>query len=577
MVSLTNKKWHFHKKDSQKTAALASRLKISSILAQILVNRGIRSPEEGRNFLVPQLNGLHDPFHLKDMDRAVKRIRRAIRNREKICVYGDYDVDGVTAVVLLSDFLKILGAEVEYYIPDRISEGYGFNPEAVKTIFKRGARLVISVDTGTGSQEEVDLLNKAGVASVITDHHEPGESLPRAYAFLNPKREDDSYPFKNLSGVGVAFKLVWALAQSLSPGKKVSREFRTFLVNSLSLVALGTIADVVPLQDENRVFAKFGLSALPHSSNPGIRALLDICGLQNKKITTGDIAFRIGPRINAAGRMGDASLAVQLLTTQSYQEALEIAEKLDKENQRRQKVEQNILREIRAKILEEIDVERERIIVMEGEGWHPGVIGIVSSKIAEEFYRPTILISLEGDRGRGSARSIPGFHIFNHLCSCSSLMLHFGGHQNAAGFEMRREKIPVLKEQLRREALEVLSEEQMRPTLKIDLELPLEQLSVPSVMELERLHPFGEGNATPLLASSKLSISGTPKPVGKDQQHLSFYVRQNSTTLKAIAFGMVSALPFLERKAGNISLAYSPKINRWRDRETVELEVVDIA
>ncbi|MBM4050017.1 MAG: single-stranded-DNA-specific exonuclease RecJ, partial [Planctomycetes bacterium] len=396
------------------------------------------------------------------------------------------------------------------------------------------------------------------------------------FAVINPKTAGNPYPFKDLSGVGVAFKLAWGIAQSFSGAKKVSAEFRDFLVNAVSLVALGTVADVVPLTGENRIFATFGLGAIQAATSPGLRALIDVAGLADSEIKPGHIAFRIGPRLNAAGRLGSARLAVELLTTDSGDRARQIAKQLDDENRKRQEIEARILAEATEKVHKEVTLDSTHAIVLAAEEWHAGVIGIVASKIVDEFYRPAVLIALDGDLGHGSARSIPPFHLFNGLSACSERLIAFGGHAQAAGLRIARNEVPAFRESLNAVAAQMLSKDDLIPEMQIDAEVMLAQLSAALVHELERLAPCGQGNPSPVLAATELKVAGKPQLVGRKGQHLSFYVRQATTSLKAIAFGMGDSYAALPKDGRTVALAFAPKINTWGGRESVELEVKDI-
>jgi single-stranded-DNA-specific exonuclease len=448
-------------------------------------------------------------------------------------------------------------------------------PERIKRAADEDVKLLITVDCGITSFEEICLANELGMDVVVTDHHEPGGETPPAVAVVNAKRVDCSYPFRDLAGVGVAFKVAWAVAQSFSPTKKVSAEFRTFLLDAMALVALGTVADVVPLVDENRVFVKFGLKALEATTNPGLRALLEATGLAGQRLRTNHIAFRLAPRINAAGRMGRAHLGMDLLTTGSTREAEEIAAELDRENRHRQKVEGEILTRARER-LEELGSGSEKLVLLAEEGWHPGVTGIVAARLADRLRRPVILIAVDGDTGKGSARSVAGVHLYDLLQNCSDRLIGFGGHALAAGFEIGRADIEAFRAELASVANERIAEDAFEYRLQADMRVALEMLTVGAVRELGRLRPYGEGNRSPLLVSEHTLVAGRPHAIGRDGKHLSMQVRVNNTVFRAVGFGMAETLDRLNG-IEEISIAYVPTINSWRGIDTVELELKDIA
>ena len=569
---MASKNWIFYPEDRARIDAIIGKLRLSEIVARILVNRGIHQPDEAQAFLKPQLNDLADPGLMVDMDVAVARIHQAVRNREKILVYGDFDADGITGTSLLLHFFKLLNATTDYYIPNRITEGYSFTEEGIRAILDRDVNLVVSVDNGISSLKEVAELRSRGVDVIITDHHEPPDELPPANAVVDPKRKDCPYPFKKLSGVGVAFKLTWAVAQHLSRGKKVSPEFRRFLLNGLAWVALGTVADLVPLVGENRVFAKYGLPAIQNSPNPGLRALCDlISSSQRQALTAEDISFRIGPRINAAGRMGRVDVAMELFLTGSYQKAMQLATELDAMNRERQQVERGIFEDVE-KRREALD---QRIIITGDPLWHPGVIGVVASKLVEKYGKPSILLSFTDGMGRGSCRSVPGFDMHQALSHCSDLLETFGGHASAGGMKIRKERLPDFEKKMRAYLERSRAGISFGTELNIDCEVNLVALSHRLLSELEQLRPFGEGNPVPILATSKVQLARPAQQVGKNADHLSFYVRQGTNQLKAIAFSRGEDMERLN-SVPSFTLAYSPRMNYFSGRSTIELEIKDI-
>ena len=546
----------------------------SPLLTRLLRRRGVSGPEAAERFLHPKPTHLRDPFELPDMDRAVQRIERAIRERQPIAIFGDYDVDGITSTCLLREFFRFIGVPVNFRLPNRLEEGYGIRRGAVEELAGQGVKLIITVDNGSSAVEEVDLASKLGVDVVVTDHHQLPPELPKAVAVVNPC--GSKYPFQGLAGVGVTFKLVWGLAQRLSKQAKVSERFRNFLVESLALVALGTISDVVPLLDENRVFAKFGLTALEQTKCPGLRLLVEsvLKDKPSNRLDADDIGFRIGPRLNAAGRLGKADAAMRLLLAESESEAQMLVQVLERENRRRQKIEEEIFVAARQLVEREVNLSNARAIVLASEGWHPGVIGIVASRICEEFFRPTILISLSGHRGRGSARSIPGVPICDALAACSEHLLGFGGHEMAAGVEVDSEHLDALRAALN--SAIALEPSQMVPEIDIDAEISLADLSFQLLEELALLAPHGIGNPEVVLSVEKADVVGEPRIVGGNGRHLAFHVRQGGTVRRAIAFGKAEFYPSISRQGAQVSLILQPRLSNWQGRSEIELHVREI-
>lgn len=568
--------WNILQQSTDEKRKLADELGISLILAHLLLNRGLKNDAAGRAFLKSSLNDLHDPYLFRDMDKAAEIVKESVFSGEKILVFGDYDVDGITATALLYHFFKHIGADVSHHIPDRIEEGYSLNIDFIEEARKNGVNLLISVDCGITNLSEIARARELGMKVIVTDHHEPAEELPPADAILNPKVDGARYPFRNLAGVGVAFKLAWAVAQKFNNSTKVSEDMRGFLLSSLAFVALGTIADVVPLMGENRIFAHFGLKYLEETINPGLRALIDISNLAGAKLEARDIAYRMGPRLNASGRMGKSALGIELLVTPNTQRALEVAGLIDSENSKRQDVERKILEEAYELLRREVNLDKDGAVVLASENWHLGVIGIVASRLAEEFYRPVALISLEDGKGRGSARSVPDLPLHELLSECREHLEAFGGHALAAGLEMKAENFPPFKEKFLSRIAKRLDGKELLPILNLDMEVLFSALSKTLVMELERLQPFGEMNPPPLFATYGTRLVGRPRVVGRDANHLSFFVRQGDFTMKAIAFGKADVLPKL-KESDSFNIAYRPFISNWRGEENVELEIRDFS
>ncbi|HLE86841.1 MAG TPA: single-stranded-DNA-specific exonuclease RecJ, partial [Candidatus Brocadiaceae bacterium] len=555
---------------------IASKLKISHLLAQVLINRGITDIVSARSFLQPQIAALGDPSLLPDIEKASVRINEAVRRGEKIVIYGDYDVDGLSATALMYRCLKLVGGQVSYYIPERLEEGYGLNAGAIKKLKEGGADVILTVDCGINACREADVARAFGIDLIITDHHQPGQEIPNAFAVVNPKLKTSQCAFKHFSGVGIAFKLAWAIGQHFSPHKKVSAEFKDFLLNAVGLVALGTIADVVPLLGENRILTKYGLSALQYTEIPGLRALLDIADLSNTNLDAFHVGYRLGPRLNAPGRMGKAGIVVEMLTTTYSERAVEIASFLDQENKRRQDIQVDIMASARKKVMSEINLDETTAIVLADQAWHPGIIGIIASKIVEEFNRPTVMIAIAEDIGHGSARSIPSFHILEALEYCKSKLLSVGGHAQAAGLKIHPDNINEFRLMLNSTTSQRLNKTDLVPILNIDAEVTLSMLSKALVAELARIAPHGEGNPIPLFAATNLKIVGQPRRIGSKGQHLSFYAKQGDVAIRAVAFGMGERIDRLKQNGKTCSLAFAVKINNWMDGENLELEVKDI-
>ncbi|HID96440.1 MAG TPA: single-stranded-DNA-specific exonuclease RecJ [Candidatus Latescibacteria bacterium] len=546
---------------------LESELGVPPIIAQILLNRGIEDFEGSRRFLKPLLEDLNNPFLMADMERAAERLSRAIDANEKILIYGDYDVDGVTAVSYLLWILRGLGTRVSFYIPDRLTEGYGVSAQGITEADQNDIDLMITVDCGITAIEEVRLAKKLGIDVIITDHHQPGDRLPEAVAVLDPKRYNCSYPFKELAGVGIAFKLTEALFE----GRGLDKDE---LYRHLDLVALGTAADVVPLIDENRVLVKHGIQRMAKTENPGLQALLENVGLKGKVLGTGHLLFIVAPRINAGGRMGSAERAVRMLTTEDEAEAVQIADILEIENRRRKGMDERTFAEASRMVEETCQPDEDRAIVLASEGWHPGVIGIVASRIVERFYLPTILISIDKDIGKGSGRSIPEFDLYFALRECRDTLMAFGGHRYAAGLTIEEKKIDEFRESFQNVAKSMLTGERLGPKLKIEGEITLDQIDERLVRLLRYFAPFGPQNPRPTMVSYKLEVVGTPVVVGRD--HLKFKVRQNGKVLSCIGFGMGELIYRLTPGEANLDMVYVIDEDEWQGEKRMLLRVKDL-
>lgn len=555
------KAWEIDSLDDKACEALRKAIDVSPVLARLLVKRGVKDSEEARNFLACNLSSLHDPFLFKDMEKAIGRIRSAIENKERILIYGDYDVDGLTATALLYITLKRCGADAGNYIPDRVKEGYGLNIEAAEKAHKAGVKLIIAVDCGITAVEEVNYLKKHHIDCIIIDHHQPmKENLPDAFAILDPLVPGCGYPYKYLASVGLVYKLTQALGSNIE--------------EDLDLVALGTISDVAPLTGENRALVKYGLKYLARTQRVGLRALMEVAGIGKKKeFYSETVGFILGPRLNASGRMNSSMHSLKLLLTDSKEEAKKLAEDLDKSNRERQAMEAAILKEAISKVEREVNFKEHKVIVIHGDKWHPGVIGIVASRIVEKFYRPTVLVAFDEDMGKGSGRSIRNFHLFDALSKCKEYLIEFGGHEHAAGITISKENIDVFRERLNAVAHEVLQPIDLIPRLEIDAWISLKDLTKKFLKELQLLEPFGVGNRKPVFAVKGLSLKTKPKILNYNT--LKIWVTDGELTYEAVGFK--KALDYKLDSASSIfDLAFTPSINVWQGQESIQLQLKDL-
>ena len=545
-------------------AALAASLGVPLPIAQVLANRGHRDAESARRFLNPRLQQLTDPFELPDMAPAVDRLLSAIGRKQRIVIYGDYDVDGVTSSALLFKVLSAAGATVVNFLPHRIEEGYGLSPQGIaRCLSEHTSQLLVAVDCGTSSAREIDGLTRQGVDVIVLDHHEPAAELPRCVALVNPKTQtlrhsDTQAPWFPLASVGVSFKLAHAL-QKRGRERKLPWAESLDLRHHLDLVAAGTVAD-------NRVLVRAGLERLPRTQKVGLRALMEIAGVRDR-VNPHQIGFRIGPRLNAAGRLGDAMAALELLLTENAERARELAGQLNEHNAKRQQVEERITEEALAMAR---DCAGDRVVVLAREGWHVGVIGIVASRIQQEFYRPTVIIGVEGEMGKGSCRSIAGFSIIEALAHCAPLLERFGGHEMAAGLTVKAEKVGELRRALNEYAAGRLKEEDCLPPLRVDAETRLDELDERLLEQLERLEPCGAGNPSAVFAVRGVRLRGTPRVVGKD--HWKFDVTDGSKTVEGIWFGAAER----ELPRAGFDVAFVPELNEYAGARTIQLRVRDV-
>ena len=558
-------RWEIHPVDGGAVARLCRELNIPNLIARLLVLRGVTDPESAYRFLNPALTQLHDPFLMADMKPAVARLHRALEQREKILIYGDYDVDGTMAVVVLLSALRGLGGQVETFIPHRMTDGYGMRVPAIQEAAAKGVRVVISVDTGIREHNVLAQARALGLDCIVTDHHLPDAHLPPAYAILNPRRPDCGYPEKSLAGVGVAFKLVQALL-----GDRLTERV---LQSYLKVVAIGTIADVVPLLGENRNIARFGMDGFRRPSQAGLQALLEVAGLGGREISAGEVAFRLAPRLNSAGRMEHAQKVIDLLTSSDLLRTREIAGQLDELNRERQRVEDEMLREI-AKIMERHPEKRERYsLVLAGDGWHRGVIGIVAQRVVERYHRPTLVIGVDNGLGVGSGRSIRALHLLDALTAVQDLFDRFGGHSMAAGFALPADRIAELETRFEHYARSVLTQCDLEPTLRVDAEVSGSDVDWNLFGAIETLAPFGCGNPTPVLAARDFRLMLGPRIL--QEKHLKLKVICGPKSVDAIGWGMAERGAALA-PGQSLDMAFCLDRNVYQDTPTLQLVVKDL-
>ena len=568
MEAITSRHWQSRQSDLSPAAItqLASDLRLAPLTARVLALRGMASPEAASAFMQSSLASLPDPFLLPGMSRAVQRLAAAIEGGERIAVHGDYDVDGITGTALLAETLRLLGAEVECHIPLRLRDGYGLSGDALRQAAAGGAKVALSVDCGVSAVAEARLALELGLDLIVTDHHQPPDPLPAVFAIVNPHLPENRFPFRDLAGVGVAFLLLVALRKTLRERGCFSARPEPDLRRGLDLVALGTIADVVPLQGVNRILVRAGLNSMNNSDRPGLRALKEVAAVS--EVSCGNVAFRLAPRLNAAGRLEDALLGVELLLESSSERSLPMARLLDDFNRERQEIEQEAFRQAVARLEAEKGAGRYSIVLADSR-WHPGVIGIVASRLVERYHRPAVLIALENGQGKGSARSIPGFHLYQSLERCRQHLVGFGGHAFAAGLSIAEEEVDVFAAAFEAVAQECLSEGDLQPRVLHDGEILLEELSESAVRQLAELAPFGMGNPEP----SFLARGGRAQQVQTvGGKHLRFTLRQGGYSLPCIAFGMAERQQDL---VGELDLLFTPVLNEWRGKVSVQLRLKD--
>ncbi len=569
---MLEKRWIRREAPHSVTEALCSGMGISHTVAKILVNRGITGSEHAERFLRSSLEDLHEPFLLPDMEKAVRRIIHAIRSSETVFVYGDYDADGITATSLLVRFFQDIGRKAKYYIPKRLEEGYGITVSALEKIKAEDASLVVTVDCGISSVLEIEAARAMGLDVIITDHHEPPERLPEALAVVNPRLPGCEYPFKGLAGVGIALKLVQAIKAGLDGRDKAGPGIDASLLKYLDFVALGTVADVVPLRGENRILVKHGLNILKESGRAGIQKLKEVALVREGHLNVGTIGYQMAPRLNASGRLGEAGAGVRLLLTDDPKEAAEIAHGLEAMNRERQEIEEKILDDARSMIVCAPDYNYCSIVLHSRE-WHQGVIGIVASRLVEEFYRPTVLISMAGETGKGSARGIPGYNLYQGLDQCNDLLEAFGGHKFAAGLSIKKENLERFREKFEAAVKGALTPEDFVPWLRIDSEVRLKDMDWKVYSEIKSVAPFGPANPEPVFESGPLHVM-YPKIVGKN--HVRMKLGQDGFALNSIAFNMGERYQGLAMKKVFINAAFALSANEWQGESTLQLNIRDI-
>ena len=558
-----NKNWQIFEPDKNKIEEIKSKYKVNQLLATILANRNILKEEDIRLFLNPTRNDFYNPFLITDMDIAVNRIIKAIENKENITIYGDYDVDGITSITVLKSFLNDIGVETNTYIPNRLIEGYGLNKEAIDKISKKGCNLMITVDCGISAIEEIEYANSLGIETIITDHHEAGNEIPKAIAVIDNKRKDSKYPFRELAGVGVVFKLIQAIGITL----KLKEES---YLKYLDIVCIGTISDIVPLVDENRVIAKLGLLLVAQTKNIGLRSIINSSGYN--KIDSNTISFGVAPRINACGRMGKAEEALELFLSKDKNEVNELTNKLNEHNRKRQETEKTIFENAVEKIKEE-HLDENKAIIVGGENWHHGVIGIVSSKITEMYFKPSILFSFEEDGiGKGSGRSIPGFDLHEALMKCSDTIEKFGGHSMAVGITVKKDNLEKFKKEFEQIATQSKIDE-IIPIINIDAKVDLSDIDKEMVESLKQLEPFGEANKMPVFAFKNLKIDSIRAL--SEGKHLKLTLKDNNYIINAIGFN-IGYLANEYRIGDKIDVAGVLEINTFNGVDNLQINIKDI-
>ena len=575
MLSLRNKKWTLRNSSLGKVNDIACALDIPPVVAQLLVNRKIETVKEASVFIKATLSSLHDPFLIKGMELAVERILRAIKDKESIRLFCDYDVDGVTSAAFLAHFFRDIGISVGYYLPERMKEGYGLNEDAIKLIRKEGASLMITADCGITAVNEVELALSLGLDVIITDHHQVGsQGLPNAVAVLNPQRSDCQYPYRFLSGVGLAFKLALAVRTSLHKKMGWNKSILPNMKRHLDLVALGTIADVAPLTGENHVLVRHGLKILTTTDKAGLVALKTVSDLDNQ-VSARAVGFALAPRLNAAGRMGKADSGFHLLTSVDLKEATQFAERIDVINQERKNIQEQVQDEVEYLISREINLKEDRVIVLASKNFHSGVIGIVASRIVEKYFRPVVLIAFEGLIGKGSGRSIPQFNLHRAFTDCASHLVQFGGHAYAAGLTIKEENLGLFRNKIKKVGRQFLNEENLVPEIILDKKLNISEINQELYKHITLLEPFGSENPPPIFLIQAVRISMFKK-IGREQNHVRFQANQHDAKIDAVGFNLAEEFASIDLELNKVDLVCEFQINDWNGGNKLELKILDL-
>lgn len=572
-------RWNLRAHDARLIQEIERHSNVSPVVAQLLSLRGITRPADVSRFLETKMTGLRPPQDLPGVTAAVEIIFAAIEAKQKIFVYGDYDADGMTSTAILYLCLQLLGADVSYFVPNRLDDGYGLSSENLSKLQQRGAELIVTVDCGIASVAEVEHANAIGLPIIITDHHHVGNIIPSAAAIVHPGLPEDPYPFPGLCGAGVAFKLAWALCQRKSGSPKLPESLRNFLFRATSLAAIGTVCDVVPLLDENRIIVHHGVKCLKHFANPGLKHLIAHAKIADKpELNSGDLAFMLGPRLNAAGRLGQAQLGVELLTVEDEERGQKLAAYLDELNKNRDSLDRKILKSAKKLIEENFDPDNDPALVVAEKDWHLGVIGIAAGRVAQHYHRPTVLFSIDplGNRPAvGSARSACGVNLYDAIEGAREHVIKFGGHRAAAGLSIKPENIDAFREDFFQNVIDQVCVDELIPDLDIDAEALIGQITVSMINDLEKLAPFGESNPRPVLCATDVKLAEEPKTMGTDGRHLSLRLRQNDAYIRAVAFGKGEWAQSLKDPDASFDFAFEPMINDFRGRRSAEVKLID--
>lgn len=569
---MTEKRWTVKEcNDKETVARLMNELGVDRLVATLLVQRGIKTYDEAKRFFRPQISDLYDPFLMKDMDKAVERLSKAIDNNEKILIFGDYDVDGTTATALMVRYLKGRNANVDFYIPDRYAEGYGLSEKGMDYASENGIKLLITVDCGIKGNEKIDYANSKGIDVIVCDHHTVGDEIPNAYAVLDPKRPDCEYPFCELSGCGVAFKLLQGYIQKHNlPIEDITCY--------LDLVAVSIGSDIVPIIDENRTLAYYGLKKLSDTPCTGLESIIDLTDLSNKEIQINDIVFKIGPRINAAGRIDTGKTAVDLLTTSDRDFAMQIGSEIDSMNSYRKEIDRTITEEALNQIKSDEKLKNAYSTVVFSENWHKGVVGIVASRLTETYYRPTIVLTENNGLVVGSARSVEGFDLYKAITSCSDLLENFGGHTFAAGLSMKKENLEEFKQRFEEYVKNNIAEEQRQPVIKIDMEIMVKEITPKLYRILKQFAPFGPGNMSPIFSSRQIYDNGMGRQIGRNLEHLKLKIVQqigDNNCIDGVGFGFGSNYEIISEYKP-FDICYHITENNFMNQTTLQIQVLDI-